>query len=73
MASDILECLSTIERLFSFYLQVNHIIQLFGAKELQSFVANLPRIYDYAYETKDDRFCCYLTYDIILHLKFDKN
>jgi hypothetical protein len=42
---------------------------LLGAKELQSFVASLFEIYDYAYYTEADRFFCYLAQNILSHPK----
>jgi hypothetical protein len=41
--------------------------QLLGAKELQSFVANQLRTYDYVYDTKADYFLFYLIQDLPSH------
>jgi hypothetical protein len=43
--------------------------QLFGTKELHSFVAYSLKIYDYAYDTKVDLFCFYLTQNLLFHSK----
>jgi hypothetical protein len=50
-------------------LQLSDMAQLLGAKELQSFVAYLFLIYDYAYDTEVDLFLFYLIQDLLFHSK----